>query len=326
MNLFRMLQQRAADCKPLKVGLIGAGKFGAMYLAQARHTPGIHIVGIADLAPARAAAALARTGWDAARYGASSFADAAARGATYLTDDALMMIAAPEIEIVIDATGSPAAGIRHVLACCEQGKHVVMVNVEADALAGPLLAQKAAEAGIVYSLAYGDQPALICEMVDWCRAAGFEVVAAGKGTKYLPIYHGSTPDTVWPHYGFSDEMVQGVRLFDRPVGAILGDVQAVSRDRPGTRHLGRVSRIAPRTDGRASRLAGRRGGDRQTRPQGRRKPGWRGWTYGLRTPAAGARFAGPGGLAAGPRTPDQAQAPGCRPPAGHVGRRGAAGS
>ena len=82
-----------------------------------------------------------------------------------------------------------------------------MVNVEADALAGPLLAQRARDAGIVYSLAYGDQPALICEMVDWCRAAGFEVVAAGKGTKYLPAYHASTPDTVWPHYGFTPEMV-----------------------------------------------------------------------------------------------------------------------
>ena len=118
------------------------------------------------------------------------------------------MIASPHVEIVIDATGSPSAGIRHVLACCEHGKHVVMVNVEADALAGPLLARKAAEAGIVYSLAYGDQPALICEMVDWARAAGFEVVAAGKGTKYLPIYHESTPETVWPHYGFSEATVK----------------------------------------------------------------------------------------------------------------------
>ncbi len=62
-------------------------------------------------------------------------------------------------------------------------------------------------AGIVYSLAYGDQPALICELVDWARAAGFRVVAAGKGTKYLPAYHASTPETVWGHYGFTDEMV-----------------------------------------------------------------------------------------------------------------------
>ena len=208
MNLFRMLQQRAAEHKPLRVGLIGAGKFGSMYLAQARHTPGIHVVAIADLSPPRAAAALARTGWDPGRYAARSFADALTHGGTHLTDDAPAMIAAPGIDIIIDATGSPAAGIRHVLACCEQGKHVVMVNVEADALAGPLLARRAEAAGIVYSLAYGDQPALICEMVDWCRAAGFEVVAAGKGTKYLPVFHESTPDTVWPHYGFSDAMVK----------------------------------------------------------------------------------------------------------------------
>jgi len=178
-----------------------------MYLAQAKHTPGIHIVAVVDLAPARAAATLARTGWAAERYAARSLAEAGARGTTFITDDALATIAAGEVEIVIDATGSPAAGIRHALACCEHGKHVVMVNVEADALVGPLLAQRARSAGIVYSLAYGDQPALICEMVDWCRAAGFEVVAAGKGTKYLPAYHESTPATVWPHYGFTPEMV-----------------------------------------------------------------------------------------------------------------------
>ena len=73
------------------------------------------------------------------------------------------------------------------------GRHVVMVNVEADVLAGPLLARRARERGLVYSMAYGDQPALIAELVDWARTAGFEVVAAGKGTKYLPAYHASTP-------------------------------------------------------------------------------------------------------------------------------------
>src|SRR6202007_1198270 len=80
-------------------------------------------------------------------------------------------------------------------------------NAAAAAPAAPLPARRGTAAAIVYSLAYGDQPALICEMVDWCRAAGFEVVAAGKGTKYLPAYHESTPATVWPHYGFTPEMV-----------------------------------------------------------------------------------------------------------------------
>jgi len=207
MNLHRMLVSRAAERRPLTVGLIGAGKFGSMYLAQAKHTPGIHIVAIADLAPDRARASLARTGWAPERHAARSFGEAARSGATHITDDASALIAAPEISIVIDATGDPAVGIAHALACCAHRKHIVMVNVEADALAGPLLARRAREAGVVYSLAYGDQPALICEMVDWCRAAGFSVVAAGKGTKYLPAYHESTPSTVWPHYGFTPEMV-----------------------------------------------------------------------------------------------------------------------
>jgi predicted homoserine dehydrogenase-like protein len=207
MNLHRLLLRRADAANPVRVLLIGAGKFGSMYLAQARVTPGIHIAAIADLSPARAAESLRRTGWPDERFSAVSLQDAIRNGSTFLTDDAAAMIVADGIEVVIDATGSPAAGIRHALACAAHGKHIVMVNVEADALAGPLLARRCEAAGVVYSLAYGDQPALICEMVDWARAAGFAVTAAGKGTKYLPGYHQSTPETVWGHYGFTPEMV-----------------------------------------------------------------------------------------------------------------------
>jgi predicted homoserine dehydrogenase-like protein len=194
MNLYAKLVERERAGSPLRVGLIGAGKFGSMYLSQARRTPGMRLTTVADLDPARARRALQQVGWTDAELAQVSFVACGAE-----------LIASDRVEIVIDATGSPAAGIAHVLACCQHRKHVVMVNVEADALAGPLLARKAAEAGIVYSLAYGDQPALICEMVDWARAAGFEVIAAGKGTKYLPEYHASTPDTVWRHYGLTAE-------------------------------------------------------------------------------------------------------------------------
>mgnify|MGYP000315360744 CR=1 FL=1 len=138
MNLHRLLQQRASDSRPLRVGLIGAGKFGSMYLAQARRTPGVQLAAVADLDPARARQALTKVGWPAAELETVRF-----------TDDVAALISSKAVEIVIDATGSPAAGIRHVLACCEHGKHVVMVNVEADALAGPLLAQRARAAGIV---------------------------------------------------------------------------------------------------------------------------------------------------------------------------------
>jgi predicted homoserine dehydrogenase-like protein len=207
MNLRRLLEARASARQPVRVLLIGAGKFGSMYLSQARRTPGIHLVAVADLSVDRARASLERVGWEAARYAARTLDEAARDGSTCVTDDTTAALAHPAVEVVIDATGSPSAGIAHVLDCCRHGKHVVMVNVEADALAGPLLARRAAEAGIVYSLAYGDQPALICEQVDWARAAGFTVVAAGKGTKYLPAYHASTPETVWGHYGFDAETV-----------------------------------------------------------------------------------------------------------------------
>ncbi|RYC30171.1 flagellar biosynthesis protein FlgA [Lichenibacterium minor] len=209
MSMFAKLKLRAAEGRPARVGLIGAGKFGSMFLSQAWRTPGIHLVGVADLSPARAQDSMRRVGWPDERFRARSFEDAARMTATFVTDDTAAMIASPFIDIVIDATGSPAAGIRHVLAACEHRKHIVMVNVEADALAGPLLARRAAEAGIVYSMASGDQPALIAELVDWARTIGFDIVCAGKGTKYLPIYHQSTPDTVWGHYGFTEEQVAG---------------------------------------------------------------------------------------------------------------------
>lgn len=205
MNLHRLLRARAEAGKPVTVGLVGAGKFGSMFLANAPRMPGLQVAGIADLSLPRAREALARIGWPEARYAAASLDAALATGGTWLTEDAMALIADPRIDVIIECTGVPAAGIRHALAAIGHGKHVVMVNVEADVLAGPLLAARARQAGVVYSMAYGDQPALVCEMVDTLRTAGFPVVAAGKGTKYLPAYHESTPETVWGFYGLTPE-------------------------------------------------------------------------------------------------------------------------
>ena len=205
MNLFRLLQERAAEGHPVTVGLIGAGKFGSMFLAQARNTPGLRVAAIADLDPDRARAALAGTGWTGEAGWACSLPAAPEQGTIHLTDDAFELIAADGLEVVVDATGNPPAGLAHARAAIANGKHIVMANVEADVLAGPLLATEAHQAGLVYSMAYGDQPALICELVDWAQAAGLGVVAAGKGTKYLPSFHDSTPETVWDHYGITPE-------------------------------------------------------------------------------------------------------------------------
>ncbi|MAG16956.1 MAG: flagellar biosynthesis protein FlgA [Phycisphaerae bacterium] len=208
MNLYRMLQRRAEEERPIRVGLIGAGKFGSMFLAQARLTKGMHVMGIADLDPDRARKAMARTGWDEEQFTAADFCQALETGRTFLTDDSSALIEADGMEVVIDATGHPRSGIRHARLCCQHGRHVIMVNVEADVVAGPLLARQAESAGLVYSLAYGDQPALICENVDWARACGLHVVAAGKGTKYLDEYRDSTPETVWEFYGLTAEQAR----------------------------------------------------------------------------------------------------------------------
>jgi predicted homoserine dehydrogenase-like protein len=209
MNLSTMLRERAAAGRPVRIGQIGAGKFGTMFLSQVRLTTGMHLVGLADLMPARARERLTGVGWPAEQIAASSMGDALKSGKTFVTDDAMAVIANPDIDVVIEATGDPAAGIRLCLAAIKHGKHIVMVNVEADALAGPLLARRAREAGVVYSLAWGDQPALICEHIDWARACGFGIVAAGKGTRYHPSYHQSTPETVW------DILLQYLPIKDR---------------------------------------------------------------------------------------------------------------
>ena len=197
MNLYRLLQKRADAGKPVRVGLIGAGKFGSMFLSQVPSTNGIEVAAIADLAPDRARQACRNVGWDEARIAATRF-----------TDDAMKMMEAADVEVVVEATGHAPAGIAHARKAIAEGKHIVMVNVEADVLAGPLLARDAESAGTVYSMAYGDQPALICEQVDWARSCGFKVIAAGKGTKYMPEYHASTPDTVWGYYGLTPEQAK----------------------------------------------------------------------------------------------------------------------
>ena len=208
MSLHNQLKQRAADGKPIRVGLIGAGKFGSMYLSQIPRTPGVHLLGIADLSPSAARANLARVCWDPARTEAASLDSAMKDGDTHITEDWKSVVTHPGIDVVVECTGHPIAAVDHCLEAFAHGKHVVNVTVEADAFGGPLLARKAAEAGVVYSLAFGDQPAMICDLVDWARTCGFPVVAAGRGHKWLPHFCESTPETVWGNYGLTPEQAE----------------------------------------------------------------------------------------------------------------------
>lgn len=190
MNLHQLGLARLENKGPVRVGLIGAGKFGSMFLAQVPTSPHVQVAAISDLDVDKAKAACRNVGWNEDLISQTQFGD-----------DGLAACSAPDVEVIIDATGNPAAGIVHARAAIQNGKHVIMVNVEADVLAGPALAAEARAAGVVYAMAYGDQPALVCEMVDWARACGLDVVAAGKGTKYQPHYHNLTPDDVWERFG-----------------------------------------------------------------------------------------------------------------------------
>lgn len=192
MNLSSLASEAAKNGKPVRVGLIGAGKFGSMFLGQVPAIMGLEVTAIVDLDPAKARSACQNVGWSDERMNRVIF-----------EDDAFEIASHDDVDVIIEATGNPRAGVAHARAAIAAGKHVVMVNVEADVLVGPALAKEAAAANVVYSMAYGDQPALVAEMVDWARATGFGVVAAGKGTKYLPAYHNVTPDDVWSHYGIT---------------------------------------------------------------------------------------------------------------------------
>ena len=192
MYIYNELVRRVDQ--PVQVGLIGAGKFGSMFLSQVPTTDGLEVKAIADLDPERAREACRSVGWTKDLIKQTKF-----------FDSTQAMIDNCGLDVLVEATGNPNAGIAHAKMAIANQTHIVMVNVEADVLAGGILAKEAKEAGIVYSMAYGDQPALTIELVEWARATGFDVVAAGKGTKYMPEYHYSTPDTVWDHYGLTPE-------------------------------------------------------------------------------------------------------------------------
>ncbi|MEI7738228.1 MAG: Gfo/Idh/MocA family oxidoreductase [Betaproteobacteria bacterium] len=208
MSLYSRLQRRAQEKNPIRIGLIGAGKFGTMYLSQIPKTPGVHLVGVADLSPGHAKANLELVGWSKERIDAASLEEAVKNGSTHVGDDWRKLVSHPAIDLIVECTGSPLHAVDHILEAFKHKKHVVNVTVEADAFCGPLLAARARAAGVIYSLAYGDQPAMICDLVDWARTCGFPVVAAGRGHKWLPHFCESTPETVWALYGLTPEQAK----------------------------------------------------------------------------------------------------------------------
>ena len=160
---------------------------------------------------------------------ASSINDGAARGKVMVTENADHLLHA-DLDVIIEATGVTEAGTYHAWTALEAGKHVIMANVETDVLVGPLLKKKADEKGLVYSMAYGDQPGnhLRDGRLGTHHRSGSRL--RGKGTRYQPEYRYSTPDTVWNYFGFTEEQVATGQLQCPDVQLVSGQHQVSHRD------------------------------------------------------------------------------------------------
>lgn len=210
MFLEKKINELIDNKKTVNVTLIGAGKFGSMFLSQAPYTKGLNVFTICDLNIDKAKKACREVGWSEDQINNIIF-----------TEDFEKGINNDEVDVVVEATGHPSSGIKHARTCFKYGKHVIMVNVEADVLAGPSLSAEANSAEVVFSMAYGDQPSLTLEIIEWARASGFKVTAAGKGTKYMPEYHYSTPKTVWDHYGLTSDEAEKAGMNSKMFNSFL---------------------------------------------------------------------------------------------------------
>ena len=204
--LYRRLRDLDESGDTIQVGLIAAGTFGTQIVAQMTHAAGMRMAVVADLDTDKAVRAYGRGGYDAAAVGIVETPDqinaAIANTKPVVTRSAAALMASG-IDVVIEATGNVEVGAGHARQAIEQGKHIVMVTVEADVVVGNYLRLLADEAGVLYSAAYGDEPSLACELWDWAKALGFRVVAAGKGTRYRTAFRKCNPDDVASTYGFT---------------------------------------------------------------------------------------------------------------------------
>lgn len=205
------LRERLNQGNPIRVGIVGAGKFGVGLAVQIAGMEGVETAVVADLDAEHArhaytACGQAPEGIDEASN-VTQVDACIARRRPCITQDGHLVTDSARVEIVVEATGSPESGATIAAAAIAQGKHVVMVNVEADVTVGALLRRRADAAGVVYTLVDGDQPGATMNLVNWARLLGFEIVAAGRGTIMRSDDRAGVPDTVPERFGFSSEQI-----------------------------------------------------------------------------------------------------------------------
>lgn len=196
-RLRRELEAREAAGRPIQVCLVGAGQMGTDIVSQVSRMRGIRIAAVVDRIPERAVAAYKIADPQCPEpvfcTNGKEAGQAIAEGLPVAAADFRAVVAQPEVDVVIDATGVPNVAVQTALMAIAHRKGVVMMSVEADVTVGPLLKWYADRVGAVYSLAAGDEPAAIMELYEFCTTLGLKVVAAGKG-KNNPLNREATPD------------------------------------------------------------------------------------------------------------------------------------
>ena len=208
----QLLAQRAADANPIRVGIIGTGKFGAGLVAQIFQMQGMEVAAIADINAHNARYAYGSSGVPTEEIRTAEtgveLEEAIRAGKPVIVEDGLALADCKSVDVIVEATGLPDVGAKHAYHALSNHKHVVMVNVEADVTVGPFLRRTADAAGVVYSMVDGDQPAVTWNIVEWARSLGLEIVAAGRGTVYYADDFDGTPDNAAARFGFSPEQIE----------------------------------------------------------------------------------------------------------------------
>ena len=162
IGLARDLKERAASGKPIRIGLIGSGEMGTDIVTRVAHMSGLEIGAISELNIPNAHRAVdiayREKGYSREVSNAGDMTSAIQGGKIAVTNDANLIINNDLIDVVIDATGVPAVGAEIGLRAMEHGKHLVMMNVEADVTIGAYLKSEADRLGVTYSLGAGDEP------------------------------------------------------------------------------------------------------------------------------------------------------------------------
>ena len=207
-----LLAQRAEENKPIKVGIIGTGKFGGGLVAQLSQMQGMETYAIADINLNHAKHAYIASGVPEDEIqvvkNVEEINESIQKGKRAITEDGLLIAQSNLVDVVVEATGIPEVGAHMGYHTVTHNKHLVMVNVETDVTVGPILKRLADNAGVVYTLVDGDQPGVTMNMVEWSKTLGFEIAAAGRGTVFYGDDRQGTPDTAPERFGFDEETIE----------------------------------------------------------------------------------------------------------------------